>query len=436
MSQKAKNNIILESDENQQGLEDFKQNALQQLVIEKALALPEANNCTYTQGYITQECFVCLTCFNETKKLAIICLACSLRCHDESHEMISIGFKRHMRCDCGNNNFYLNCQLKKNIEISYDNPENKYGHNMQGKYCYCNEEEDEKKMMIQCFFCEDWYHIEHLNYFGKGDKDIKTEEENDKNIICEKDIPYMDLICKNCIKVIKNILLGHDLKKFIHGLMPKKDINSTEEEKDINFFSDNDNNNTDNKLLSRKRKLERNNNFKDTSGMFNKIKKNINCKYHYDKNNEQFYDELILQEEEILFDSSLFLKNICKCEKCKKNYIKCGVGFLVQKNCIDDWENRKSFDEIINDEKFIEDAQKKSTVTINSLEDSIKDYFKSKEYHRLSFEKQNIIQNCAVELANRFGEYVTELDHDNLTIEDMYIFFLEYKKRLEELKSE
>ena len=153
MSENPKKKIILESLENQQGLEDFKQTALQQLVIEKALSLPQANNCIYSKGYITQECFVCLTCFKESKKMAVIYLACSLRCHDESHEMISIGFKRHIRCDCGNNNFYLNCNLKKNIEISYDNPENKYSHNMQGKYCYCDEEEDEKKMMIQCFFC-------------------------------------------------------------------------------------------------------------------------------------------------------------------------------------------------------------------------------------------------------------------------------------------
>ena len=50
------------------GLKQFKEEALQNYIIEKALSRPEANCCTYSKGYITQECFVCLTCFNETKK--------------------------------------------------------------------------------------------------------------------------------------------------------------------------------------------------------------------------------------------------------------------------------------------------------------------------------------------------------------------------------
>ena len=120
-SQKTNKIKILDSIENQQGLEYFKRTALQQLIIEKALTLPQTKSCTYSQGYITQECFVCLTCYNETKKPAVICLACSLHCHDENHEMISIGFKRHMKCDCGNKNFLINFAFKKKEEIEYDN---------------------------------------------------------------------------------------------------------------------------------------------------------------------------------------------------------------------------------------------------------------------------------------------------------------------------
>ena len=50
------------------GLAKFKEEALQNYIIGKALLRPEANCCTYNKGYITQECFVCLTCFLETKK--------------------------------------------------------------------------------------------------------------------------------------------------------------------------------------------------------------------------------------------------------------------------------------------------------------------------------------------------------------------------------
>ncbi len=387
---------------NIQGLKEFKEKTIQKLVIEKALLRPEANCCTYNKGYITQECYVCLTCYKETKKYAIICLGCSLKCHDEAHEMISIGFKRHIRCDCGNNNFYINCTLKKNDEMSYDNIENKYNHNMEGKYCYCNEEEDEKKIMIQCFFCEDWFHIEHLNYFGK----IEREEE-------DNDLPYMDLVCKSCIKILKPILLNYNLKKFVYGLMK---IKNKEEINDIN-------------LLGKKRNIDKEEE--------NEKNEKIKCKRNLIKENELFYNELILQEEEILIDSENFVKEICRCENCKELYKEIGMEFLNNKSCYKDWENRITFDEIINEPKFIEEVQKENNIiTVNSIEDSIKDYFNSKEYHRLSYEKQYILQNCARELKNKFSEFINELDHKELTIEDMYIFFMEFKNQLSELKSE
>ena len=402
---KDKKDILFENKENIQGLQEFKENTLIKLVIEKALSRPEANCCTYNKGYITQECFVCLTCYQETKKYAIICLGCSLKCHDETHEMISIGFKRHTKCDCGNNNFYLDCKLKKANEISYDNPENKYNHNMKGKYCYCDKEEDEKKMMIQCFLCEDWFHTEHLNYFGK-------EEDQNQN-----EFPYYDLICKNCIKIIKPILLTYNLKKFVYGLIPNKKKEGEDDKKNLE--------NHNSSILGIKRiKKEKNNTI------------NKSCKRKIIKENELFYDELCLQEEEILIDSEIFLKKLCKCEQCKDLYRRMKFEFLYDKNCYKDWENRVTFDEIINEPKFIEEAQKENIVTINSIQDSFKEYFNSKEYHKLSFEKQFIIQNCARELVDKFGEYITELDHKDLTIEDMYIFFLQYKKQLESLKSE
>ena len=148
------------------GLAQFKEEALQKCIIEKALTRPEANCCTYNKGYITQECFVCMTCFQETKKRAVICLGCSIKCHDDNHDIAPIGFKRHIRCDCGNNNFYLEKKKKKKEEIEYDNQENVYNHNMENKYCFCDEEDDGNSTMAQCFFCEDWFHKEHLNIYG------------------------------------------------------------------------------------------------------------------------------------------------------------------------------------------------------------------------------------------------------------------------------
>lgn len=57
-------------------------------------------------------------------------------------------------------------QVEKKDEIDYDNPHNNYNHNMENKYCYCDTEDDGNSTMAQCFFCEDWFHKEHLNIFG------------------------------------------------------------------------------------------------------------------------------------------------------------------------------------------------------------------------------------------------------------------------------
>ena len=124
MSSGKKNNSteqeIEKEDEEDPELTQFKEEALKSCIIEKALCRPEANCCTYNKGYITQECFICVTCFLETKKRAVICLGCSIKCHEDNHEISPIGFKRHIKCDCGNNNFFTECKLKKKEEIDYD----------------------------------------------------------------------------------------------------------------------------------------------------------------------------------------------------------------------------------------------------------------------------------------------------------------------------
>ena len=89
---------------------------LKNRILEKALSSPEANCCAYSKGYIQQECFICLTCLLETKKSAFLCLGCSIKCHDE-HEIVPIGFKRSIRCDCGNNNFFIDYKLKKKMKL-------------------------------------------------------------------------------------------------------------------------------------------------------------------------------------------------------------------------------------------------------------------------------------------------------------------------------
>ena len=94
-------------------------------------------------------------------------------------------------------------KLKKKEEIGYDNPLNVYNHNMENKFCFCDKGYDENSTMIQCFFCEDWFHKEHLNIFWINLENVK-----------EEDIPDLPPICKNCVIKLKDVLKVYDLKKW------------------------------------------------------------------------------------------------------------------------------------------------------------------------------------------------------------------------------
>ena len=132
------------------------------------------DKCSYENGYITQEVYICKTCYKENGKMAGLCGACAFKCH-EDHEIEELNFKRNFRCDCGNSNY---CKISKlDIHCSYGIDkdvvnENTYGHNFEGKYCYCNNSDDGD--MIQCLSCEDWFHFEHVdvkvlfNYISLG----------------------------------------------------------------------------------------------------------------------------------------------------------------------------------------------------------------------------------------------------------------------------
>lgn len=477
------------------GLAEFKEVALKNCILEKALSRPEANCCTYSKGYIQQECFICLTCLLETKKRAVLCLGCSIKCHDE-HEIVPIGFKRSIRCDCGNNNFFIDCKLKKKDEIDYDNPNNNYNHNMENKYCYCDTEDDGNSTMAQCFFCEDWFHKEHLNIFGvkKSEKKICGDNNNNNcnnDIDCEsEDLPLFDLVCKNCVIKIKDILIGYDLNKFLYGLMPEDHIkvieleddieqekkeNKKEKEKEIKNIQNIHNsdkkiethaNNSEEKnisdksiknekplLLGKKREspfpsLDENAEDKknEENGKKNKIEEtnlnnNINdnnltkCKRKKYVEHEEFLNNIIKREENILMDCEIFLKLICRCKSCEEMHKKMGLELLNNKNLFKEWESRKTFDDIINDEKFIEEVEKENPISLDSIEGNINEFFNSKEYKELTCEQQILVRGYISELGSKLQEFISTLNHTTITVEDIYTFINKYRDHFEELKN-
>lgn len=139
------------------------------------LNLP-TNTCSSTYGSSTQLVYVCRTCNYVLKEeifpfhhnnddnnengienfvYGYICSECVLNCHN-GHDVVNIGIKHNISCDCGNNLFKRNnCHISLSTKPKY-NYNNIYTHNNIVKYCYCNG--SEVLPMYQCVQCCDWFH--------------------------------------------------------------------------------------------------------------------------------------------------------------------------------------------------------------------------------------------------------------------------------------
>lgn len=96
---------VTEGQENTLTLQEFSQNIDTELVyVTKLNAKQELKSCSYAKGYITQEVYRCITCFNENGEMAGICSGCAFVCHKD-HEVENLYFKRNFRCDCGNSKY-------------------------------------------------------------------------------------------------------------------------------------------------------------------------------------------------------------------------------------------------------------------------------------------------------------------------------------------
>ena len=115
-------------------------------------------------------------------------------------------------------------------------------------------------------------------------------------------------------------------------------------------------------------------------------------------------------------------------------YKKIGLDYLNDKNLYKEWESRKTFDEIINDENFLDETDKVNPTSLENINSTLNDFFNSKEYKQLTCEQQILIRGCIGELQNKFGEFVLTLNHSTITVEDIYAFFNKYRDYFEELK--
>ncbi|KRX35195.1 putative E3 ubiquitin-protein ligase UBR7 [Trichinella murrelli] len=158
------------------------------------------SNCTYPLGYVKRQAiYSCITCWEKSGSFCGICTACYLTCHN-THDALQLYTKRNFRCDCGNStNKDVCCSFVP--EKDPVNEKNIYGHNFEGKYCYCNEKSNEtmEDDMFTCIFCEDWFHEGHIT---------GSYEDGDN-----------ELICKGC--AAKRPFLAFYIEKY--GVMEKTD---------------------------------------------------------------------------------------------------------------------------------------------------------------------------------------------------------------------
>ncbi|RNA26441.1 E3 ubiquitin- ligase UBR7 [Brachionus plicatilis] len=270
------------------------------------LGASDAQNCSYTQGYVyRQALYCCLTCLNLTKekKLHGICLACSYECH-QNHELVELYTKRNFRCDCGNSKFSA-FQCKLEAQKDPVNSLNKYNHNFNGLYCSCDRPYPDPDLsasdtlnneeMIQCTICEDWFHLKHLNNFN----DFKINE-ND----------YEDMVCQQCMTLTGFIWYYQELI----ALKDKSEASLV----DVESVSE------------------------DCSG----------CKLERLKKMYARVGDKWCKSESSCFLADGWREALCKCENCQKMYSDLSIEFITKKeDSIKYYEERgKQMDEMNKEE--------------------------------------------------------------------------------------
>jgi len=171
------------------------------------------------------------------------------------------------------------------------------------------------------------------------------------------------------------------------------------------------------------------------------INNNINdnnltkCKRKKYIEHEELLNDIIKKEENILMDCEIFLKLLCRCKSCEEMHKKMGLELLNNKNLFKEWESRKTFDDIINDEKFIEEVEKENPISLDSIEGNINEFFNSKEYKELTCEQQILVRGYISELGSKLQEFISTLNHTTITVEDIYAFINKYRDHFEELKN-
>ncbi|XP_037958117.1 putative E3 ubiquitin-protein ligase UBR7 [Teleopsis dalmanni] len=198
------------------------------------LGASDAKRCTYENGPVKRQAlYSCLTCNpvvgDNYENAAAVCLACSISCH-ENHQLVELYTKRFYQCDCPTERLGSNrCVLNPSLKLPMPNTKNKYNQNFAGLYCNCKRpypdpENENERSMIQCALCEDWYHLNHIDYSTESEK------------VCDLNA---EMVCNNCMKKYSFLqdYIGLSLQ-FVENANKTIDLNTTVEVGETTIGSD------------------------------------------------------------------------------------------------------------------------------------------------------------------------------------------------------
>lgn len=277
------------------------------------------------------------------------------------------------------------CKLQK--EKDYENNLNEYSHNYEGKYCNCNEEEDDNEM-IQCFLCEEWYHKRHLNIKG----DLNEYDEG-------------DLICNKCFRMpCFNFILDYSFDDLI--ILPFVDTNTPTSHLHLTH---NPESTTTPSPRKAKRTLDEafgngsNSNINTINPLQETECYRSRLNNQIKRNNKIVYDMIIEEKYDVLLSVKALENKICHCVECTVIYSKNKLPFVTN-NFYVEWVKRIPFESRINNE-INEDTDENNQILANN---NLNKLMNSK-LNELDVEKQVELSMINKEFYDQFKQYLLSI---------------------------
>ncbi|KAJ3038302.1 putative E3 ubiquitin-protein ligase ubr7 [Rhizophlyctis rosea] len=326
-------------------------------VAEEAAELYSGNieKCSFEHGYVRQQVYSCRTCADSNNQPVGICYACQDQYLD--HDIVELFYKRHFRCDCGSSGLREPCTLQP--KSLAQNTENVYNDNFKGIFCFCRklyEPESESDTMLECIFCEDWFHTRCIGELP----DLESFE---------------DYICRNCSAKHRFILayrsfpgvqiFERQVKDVKRGRIDDADGEESEGSKRVKLNGAND---VESSTGTKNGAVSKNEAAVEAEGQAEQ-KKETHAGGPTEKKEEggkgkepavtvaciiEGWETSVPHAPCDVFCPKGWWSEICRCSKCKKMYSESGLPFLLERETTFEPEEDEGDEEVEMDESMID----------------------------------------------------------------------------------